>query len=218
MLVLKSQGLVLTRGSVRRVGSAEARERIIVAAERLIAEHGPEVPLRDIAIAAGQRNNSAVQYHFGGRDGLIDAVAEHRIADLEHHRLELLAAQDSSDLRVAVSALVLPMLTVPYEHGATHYARFLEQVRTHPALVADDNLDRPRRAAVRLIFTRLDRELRHLPPALRRRRLRILPTVLFALLADRERAGTTGDQHSAAELVDLLVGLLTAPVSTEAEP
>jgi AcrR family transcriptional regulator len=204
------------------VGSAEAKERIIVAAERLIAEHGPEVPLRDIAIAAGQRNNSAVQYHFGGRDGLIDAVAEHRIADLEHHRLELLAEQDatgeSSDLRVALSALVLPMLTVPYDHGATHYARFLEQVRTHPALSADGNLDRPRRAAVRLIFTRLDRALRDLPPALRRRRLRILPTVLFALLADRERAGHTGDPQSAAELVDLLVGLLTAPVSAAARP
>ena len=47
----------------------DGRERIIVAAERLIAERGIDVPLRDIAVAADQRNNSAVQYHFGSRDG-----------------------------------------------------------------------------------------------------------------------------------------------------
>jgi hypothetical protein len=111
------------------------------------------------------------------------------------------------------------MLTVPYEHGATHYARFLEQVRTHPALAADINLDRAGRAAVRLIIVRLDRALRDLSPALRRRRLRVLPTVLFALLADRERAVCAGDlppddPDSAAELVDLVIGMLTAPVSS----
>lgn len=200
---------------------ASARERIIVAAERLIAEHGVDVPLRDIASAAGQRNNSAVQYHFGSRDGLIDAVAEYRIADLEQHRLLLLAESEAQDVRSLVSALVVPMLTVPYEHGATHYARFLEQVRTHPALAADTNLDRAGRAAVRLIIVRLDRALADLPAGVRRRRLRVLPTVLFALLADRERA--RGDQpradpDSASELVDLIVGLLTAPVSTTASP
>ena len=198
-----------------------ARERIIVAAERLIAEHGVDVPLRDIASAAGQRNNSAVQYHFGSRDGLIDAVAEYRIADLEQHRLVLLAESEAQDVRSLVSALVVPMLTVPYEHGSTHYARFLEQVRTHPALAADTNLDRAGRAAVRLIITRLDRALGELPAAVRRRRLRVLPTVLFALLADRERVRddlSQDDPDSAAELVDLIVGLLTAPVSTTASP
>lgn len=200
----------------------DARERIIVAAERLIAERGPDVPLRDIAVAAGQRNNSAVQYHFGTRDGLIDAVAEYRIADLERRRLELLAefeaaGGDPYDVHALLSALILPMLTVPYEHGATHYARFLEQVRIHPALSAADNLDRAQRMAVRLIITRLDRALRDLPDALRHRRLRTLPTVLFALLADRERGGgpladgPTGSADRAGELVDLLAGLLTAP-------
>ena len=42
--------------------------------------------------------------------------------------------------------------------------------------------------------------------------------VLFALLADRERAVCAGeasqdDAHTASELVDLVVGMLTAPVS-----
>lgn len=200
------------------MASEDARERIIVAAERLIAERGADVPLREIATAAGQRNNSAVQYHFGTRDGLIDAVADYRIADLEQRRLDLLAEYEAAgkplDVRALVSALVVPMLTIPYEHGATHYARFLEQVRGHTALSAEANLGKARRASVRLIITRLERALTEFSPAVRRRRLRTLPTVMFALLADRERAGDLPPAEPDAELVDLLVGLLTAPAST----
>ncbi|WP_020659059.1 TetR family transcriptional regulator [Amycolatopsis benzoatilytica] len=199
----------------------DARERIIVAAERLIAERGVEVPLRDIAIAAGQRNNSAVQYYFGTRDGLISAVADYRISALEQRRREMLAEYEATgaqpDVRALVSALVQPMLAIPYEHGATHYARFLEQVRAHSSLSAAENLRRAERASVRMIVTSLDRALAPMPPALRKRRLRVLPTVLFALLADRERARLPGESAADSsvgdgELVDLIVGLLTAPV------
>ena len=58
----------------------DARTQLLLAGERLIAEFGPEVSLRDVAVAAGQRNNSAVHYHFGSRDGLIKAIIGHRQA------------------------------------------------------------------------------------------------------------------------------------------
>ncbi|MGY2061723.1 TetR family transcriptional regulator, partial [Nocardia gipuzkoensis] len=104
-----------------------ARERLIVAAERLIAERGAAVPLRDIAAAAGQRNNSAIQYHFGSRDGLIAAVVELRMATLEVRRLELLAQRSGDGVRELLAALVLPMFELSARHGIGHYARFLEQ-------------------------------------------------------------------------------------------
>lgn len=44
--------------------SAASRTALLDAGERLIAERGVDVPLRDIAAAAGQRNNSAVHYYF----------------------------------------------------------------------------------------------------------------------------------------------------------
>ena len=45
------------------------------AALRLCAEQGPDAPaLAEIIGAAGQRNASAIQYHFGSRDGLLEAV------------------------------------------------------------------------------------------------------------------------------------------------
>ncbi|MEU0545733.1 TetR family transcriptional regulator [Nocardia sp. NPDC005978] len=201
----------------------EARERIILAAERLIAERGQSVPLRDIAAAAGQRNNSAIQYHFGSRDGLIEAVVELRMGTLEVRRLELLAEQAGSGAEVGVhellEALVIPMFELGERHGINHYARFLEQVHTHPAVTDASNLESEARTSVRVIMQRLDGALPELTPRLRVRRLRALSTALFALLADHERAVeagriAAGDVDAWGEIVDMLAGALTAPVST----
>ena len=55
--------------------TVRAREAMIRAAERLFSERGIEaVSLREVGAVAGQRNNSAAQYHFGTREGLVDAV------------------------------------------------------------------------------------------------------------------------------------------------
>jgi len=53
--------------------------KLVEAAAHLFARHGIEtVPLRDIGAMAGQRNASAVQYHFGGRwDLVVGILARH---------------------------------------------------------------------------------------------------------------------------------------------
>ncbi|MFD3745305.1 TetR family transcriptional regulator [Nocardia sp. NPDC058633] len=205
------------------MAATQARERIIVAAERLIAQQGQAVPLRDIAAAAGQRNNSAIQYHFGSRDGLIEAVVEHRLAILEVRRLELLAEQAGSGRPPGVhgllEALVVPMFELGERHGIRYYARFLEQIHAHPAVTDAANLGDAGRTSVRVIMQGLDRELTTLPPRLRVRRLRASTTMLFALLADHERALEAGDARASdarvwAEIIDMLAGALTAPVGT----
>jgi AcrR family transcriptional regulator len=208
------------------VTERDARGQIRLAAERLIAEHGVDVPLRDIALAAGQRNNSAVQYHFGSRDDLIAAVVQHRNEALEARRLVLLAELESTPQREQVKALievlVAPMLEIPYLQGATHYARFLEQVRNHPSVAALIEAEAGRAPAMQIILTRLERELTDLPPLLRRLRLTSLASTMFALLADRERAVESSAFESgspdlaAANVVDLLVGVLTTPASPAA--
>ena len=55
-----------------------------------MAERGIEaVELKDIVAAAGQRNRSAIRYHFGDRDGLVRAIGnKHRVRiNAERNRL-----------------------------------------------------------------------------------------------------------------------------------
>lgn len=82
-------------------------------AERLFALHGVDgAPIRDIVRAAGQANDSAVHYHFGSRYGLLAAVCERRINEMEPDRKRLLdelrADDRTDDLPALVTTLVVP--------------------------------------------------------------------------------------------------------------
>ncbi|NNH70668.1 TetR/AcrR family transcriptional regulator [Nocardia uniformis] len=198
--------------------SPDARELILLAGERLIADSGCAVSLRDIAVAANQRNNSAVHYHFGSRDGLIAAIVERRQQALDADRMALLSEHDDATTpdtpAPLLAILVRPMFDTPYAEGSTHYARFLEQVRTHPVISAID-LHGERWPATKMTVQRLHRSLTDFPAALRAQRLRAMSTVMFALLADYERRRFSGASHGLPDVEDdilaMLTGLLTAP-------
>ncbi|MBL1075396.1 TetR family transcriptional regulator [Nocardia sp. 2] len=197
--------------------SPDARELILLAGERTIAERGPDVALRDIAVAAGQRNNSAVHYHFGSRDGLIAAIIEKHQPALESRRTALLAdhetAGDPDSVAALIGMLVRPMFDIPYAEGSTHYARFLEQTRAHPAVSGPD-LHEKRWHATRILVERLYRTMPGLTPGMRRYRLTAMSTVMFALLADYERQEFDSDDDRIAvqdNIIAMLVGLLTEP-------
>ena len=66
------------------------RERVLKAAEELFAARGFEtVSLRDITSVAGA-NVASVNYHFGSKDKLIDAVVERHALPINDERLSLL--------------------------------------------------------------------------------------------------------------------------------
>lgn len=91
----------------------ETRQALIAAAERLMAEHGIDgVDLKDIQAAAGQRNRSAIAYHFGDRAGLVRAIGiTHRkaINRERNHQLDLLEQAGEDSLRSFTGALVRPL-------------------------------------------------------------------------------------------------------------
>jgi len=196
---------------------ATARERLLVTAERLIGERGLEVSLREIAAAAGQRNNSAVHYHFGGRDALIEAVVDLRQQPMESQRLERYAdlpAGDRGDIHSLVEVLINPMFEMPYAAGATHYARFLEKIRDHPTF-SSAAFQSQHWPATRMLVTRIAQAMSTLPSGVVEMRLRSMTTAMFALLADAERQceadGRTPAVADGPPVVDMLVGMLTAP-------
>ena len=77
-----------TSGSKGTASNARgAREILLDTAERLLAEHGIDgVSMRQIAAAAGQGNNSVIQYHFGDKAGLLREIILRRVAGFEPRR------------------------------------------------------------------------------------------------------------------------------------
>lgn len=92
------------------------RTRLIEEAMHLMAREGMNaVSLRRIVIAAGAQNPSALHYHFGGRDELIEAITHFLQQWLEPRacaRLEALADQPGYTVRNVVEAAFGPVIAM----------------------------------------------------------------------------------------------------------
>ncbi|WP_292633411.1 TetR/AcrR family transcriptional regulator [Novosphingobium sp. 28-62-57] len=112
--------------------AADSKVQLILAGERLFAERGVEAAsLREIAAAAGHGNNNAVRYHFGSKQGLVQAIFRHRVMQMEPVRAELLArlhaANLATDTRAIFEVIVLPYFTLRSADGTFSYPAFILQ-------------------------------------------------------------------------------------------
>jgi AcrR family transcriptional regulator len=108
---------------------------LLVAAERLFAEHGMHaVSNRQISEAAGQGNNAAACYHFGSRADLLRAIeARHRAAIDEIRMRKLAEITETKELRDWIGVLVYPFTEHLEALGSpTSYARFAAQAMADP--------------------------------------------------------------------------------------
>lgn len=203
------------------------RDRIIAVAEQLFAQRGfSAVSLREIGVASDQRNPSVVHYHFGSKQGLIDAILDHRQFPINERRLrrleELERAGRSRELRALVEALVYPLLE-SLQPGST-YARFVAEVLNDPIYGAQPEQRRvPVREGYRRIEAGIRSIMRGVPQALRTRRIVLATKLLFRGLADHEREleGRTPVAISTAalgsDLVEMIIGLIAAPLSARTQ-
>lgn len=126
---------MLAPGGVREK-SLKTRSRIIAAAERAFSEEGLEkASLTRINQKAGQRNRSALQYHFRSREGLLRAIREKHWASIDEDQAGLLdeAENRGLDIRGVVEALVLPLAKkLDDPDGGVHYLRIMARDRSRP--------------------------------------------------------------------------------------
>ncbi|WP_030212973.1 TetR/AcrR family transcriptional regulator [Streptomyces bikiniensis] len=202
-----------------RTSGPETREKLIRAAEELFAAQGVHgAQLRDVVARAGQANPSAVQYHFGSRAGLLDAVMAGRQARTEAVLAPLLEGADG-DLKGLVTALITAEAGELRTERGRRCLRISAQLshesgvraRTpHPALAGTAHWRLIERIADRLAAAGL-------PEPLLLERLDLALTVVGAALADRARQyldGTeplTGEALFLADLAETTTALLRAP-------
>lgn len=204
--------------------TAGTRDAIMKAAERLFAEHGlSAVSSRQISEAAGQRNVTAVSYHFGSRTELVRAIMTRHGEQVDRIRQRYVEAADGSEeIRDWAAALVRPVPEHLASLGIPSWnARLSVQIMTDPtmrALVTEEALTRPN---VRRVINGLGRRLIHLPPEIRAVRGDMARQLITHTCAERERALAenadllhTSWEQTADVLTDAIVGLLTAPVTS----
>jgi AcrR family transcriptional regulator len=113
---------------------------LLLTAERLFARHGVEnVALTQIVAQAGQRNRSALHYHFGDRAGVLAAVLNRRLAAINARREAMMAALPASPsvaevLRAEIAPLAQVIIQEPW--GPDHLS-ILAQVTYRPQLLAE---------------------------------------------------------------------------------
>lgn len=115
----------------------DTKTELLRSAERLIAEKGlGSVSVKMITTDAGARNPSAVHYHFGSIESLIEEVFAKRYREIEAERavrLERVTEADPQARLVAlVEAAIGPFLGACLEDNGRVYARFCLQFVSDP--------------------------------------------------------------------------------------
>jgi AcrR family transcriptional regulator len=154
----------------------DGKTRLILAGERLFAKGGIQgVSMREIAAQAGQGNHAAVQYHFGSREGLVRAIFDYRMEQMEDTRRAMLRNAEADgrlkDARTILEIILLPQLDLHDDDGNHSYASFLSQylLQSRSPEFGDFSGSEPPylTRALQLLRERVD----YLPPYVAQRRL-----------------------------------------------
>ena len=208
--------------SVRSQRADNTRETILLAAERLFAEQGiATVSHRQIIVAARQRNNAAVAYHFGTKADVARAIEDKHGDHIESLRTRMIAdIGDSPDLRDWVACLVQPLTDHLGAIGIpSWYARFAAQALTDPTyqrIIIKHGFESP---TLHHIVEQIGRALPTLPDEVRTERSIMMRTMLIYTCAEFERELAQGkpfpwpDWAAAAHgLIDGIVALMQGPI------
>ena len=121
--------------------SADTKTRILDAAERLFVEHGFEATsLRQLTAAAGV-NLAAVNYHFGSKEELFQAVLTRRLDPMNQERIDLLGKLEREaggkplSCEKVLFAMLIPALKLARDErrGGKQFLRLLGRAYADPA-------------------------------------------------------------------------------------
>lgn len=206
--------------SKTKVEQTSIVDRLIDVAEQLFGAHGIDgVSLRQISGAAGTGNNYAVQYHFGDLAGLIRAISENRMPEIERIRASYLAKAKQEkcvdDTRALMEALYRPLVDYKNKRGERVFAHFFLAVLNSPVTLdaSTDLLDNlPVAAHILDLIAALNPAI---PPALLMERQRLISIMVLNSIFNR-RAPWAGEEADAAlieNVIDMATAALLAPVS-----
>jgi AcrR family transcriptional regulator len=169
------------------------RERILEVAERLFAEHGMAgVGLRAIT-AEAKVNLASIAYHFGSKDGLLEALFAQRAAPIAQERLRLLAlcTQDNKqpELESILDAFLRPALTLGVQprFGGPAFVKLRARLGMEPEATTRKILSKAFDLSSRQFIDAIARALPRLPRAEVEWRFHFMLGAMFYTMANSGR-------------------------------
>lgn len=166
--------------------------KLLLSAEKLFGEQGiAAVSLRQVVSAAGQANSSAVQHHFGSKEGLLQAVFDMRLPELDEGRMQILETVKDQAGHIAISqllkAMFLPVIESMDETVQQSFALFNSQLMQMEVSIHPFTHSKVPQPAYMEIQQRLQDELDYLPAAVFQLRLRLATDIFFGALNEWRR-------------------------------
>ena len=210
-------------------GAVETKERILDAAETLFMEHGYEATSLRALTAAADVNLAAVNYHFGTKEELFQAVLTRRLDPMNQRRLELLTRLEAEGAGKPLpcdrilSALLVPALTLARDprRGGSNFLRLLGRAYADPAPFIRQFLSDQYAEMIARFKAAFGRALPHMPRKELSWRLHFIMGALsytlagtdaLKLIAELNPLETTNDEILLRRLAPFLLAGLTAPL------
>lgn len=199
--------------------SVETRQALYLAGLRRFAAEGwHSARVRDIVADAGQANDSAINYHFGSRRGLLAEILGRAVARMEDERRADLGLWVASppDLGEVVRAVIEPLADLLLDDEGRCQLRVIAQVgpltEVERTVAAEPVAGTFLQSQIEVLVTEATRWC---GPQLARHRVRQLVVLVTAELA--VRAADSGPHHGPPhhEYVRDLVGWMVAGLARE---
>lgn len=222
----------MSTAKIKRSDGLETRDKLKAVAQRLFALHGIDsISIKDIVVAAGQRNNASIQYHFGSKEALIGELlidGARQVDALRQAMLDRMVAEGGpKGVREILEALVRPVvqITEGEEQDGT-YIRFLSDVQMNHRELVRQYLGDKWNVGYRRCLDHLRKLLVHLPAPLLEQRMSMIGIYANAIFAAKEAARDAAQtpnrfwapQYTIENIIDSLQAVLEwEPSSTTLE-
>lgn len=170
------------------MSKASGRDAILASALKLFAERGFDgVRTAEILDAAGQKNQTALQYHFGSREGLYAAIVQEHLLRIDARRLAILNPRGVADPRpgfdTCLRAAIEPLADeVAQGKAGAAYLRFLRQFVARPGFSLQETARRLNLPGMTLMLAATLGHLADLPPQRRQFAVTAIMQMSIAML------------------------------------
>lgn len=184
-------GAVLNK---REQNAARTREKLVDAAVSLYGSRSIDaVSLREIGVAAGQKNPNALQYHFGDRDGLLQAIVDKHAMAISEVRNSYIGRAEKGEWpagEAAARCLVMPIIDyVEANPDGINFVKIVSQIaavyQSGAAPKSEARILFPKNEPLVRVF---EQALSGVPRREAQRRIYLVVTNTFHSIADIYRA------------------------------